>query len=197
MKECSCVFSLLHREGRFLSSLSGECHKPLSLHLPVVLGPVRMANGGAGRDSPLAGLPWRAGRGGLVVGAGTLLFLRGPALMDGRAACAAQTTQQWPRWWSVSPLTPLWAVNWRGSKAQEMGLRAVVEVDWLAAKLSAYPQIFSSSRGNVLRISAKEAWEGRWAFHKAAAYVRVLVYTWPSNLILKNSYSAKICLLQQ
>lgn len=66
--------------------------------------------------------PPRAGRGGLVVGAGILLLSGGPALMDDLAACAAQTTRQWPRWWSVSPLTPLWALNWRGSKAQEKGL---------------------------------------------------------------------------
>lgn len=64
----------MQRQGRFLSSLHGGCHKPLLLHLSVVLGLVQMANGGAGRDLPLAGLRGRAGRGGLAVGAGMLLF---------------------------------------------------------------------------------------------------------------------------
>lgn len=98
MAESCHVFSLLWKGGRFPSSLCGECHKPLSLHLPVVLGPVWMARGRAGRDPPLAGL-----REGLVeVGwrweAGILLLLGGPALMDGQAACATQTTRQWLRW---------------------------------------------------------------------------------------------------
>lgn len=55
MTESCCVFSLMQREGEFLSSLQGGCHKPLLLHLPVVLGLVQMTSGGVVRTSPRQG----------------------------------------------------------------------------------------------------------------------------------------------
>lgn len=53
--------------------------------------------------------------------------------------------QRWLRWWSVSPLTPFWAVNWRGSKAQEMDLCRWWE-EWPTAKLIAFLGLFSHFR---------------------------------------------------
>lgn len=64
---------------------------------------------------------------------------------------------------------------------------AVVGVERSAAKLSACPQPFSGSRGNVLGILAKEAREGRRAFHKSATFTHIFLHTWPSNLNLKNT----------
>lgn len=73
--------------GFFIHSVGvGGCRKPLSLHLPVMLGFAQTANGRVGRDLPLAGL-----RGGLAEvgcsGSWHSAVLRGPPLMDGQAAC--------------------------------------------------------------------------------------------------------------
>lgn len=74
----------------------------------------------SGQGSSLGRAPRKGWQRWAAMGAGILLFSE--ALLWWMAGQPAQTTQRWPRCWSMSPLTPHWAVNWGRSKAQETGL---------------------------------------------------------------------------
>jgi hypothetical protein len=85
------IFSL--KERRQVSfSVVWRVSKPFSFHMPIVLGLLRWPMEEQAGHPPFAGVPGRAGRGRLAVGAGILLSSGGPSLMAGQAACAAQTT---------------------------------------------------------------------------------------------------------
>lgn len=86
------------------------CHRSLGLHLPVVWGLVPVANGRTGRDRPLAGLLGRAAEVAWP-GGQCLLPLWMPCFDGWRGGPATQITLQGPRQWSVSLLTPRWAMS--------------------------------------------------------------------------------------